>query len=299
MRKKTVVTVLAGGALFIAIWGDALVWQARHLPGATPAFLREANLDRHVELTLRRAAGLPGEYLLGETAAEEIFRQRTPIDQFLTIVLLGLAVMTVLLAWVRLRKRRDLLIWMLWIAATLYVIVAADLVLSTTMTGYIRYTILASPCIYAIIAGWNWPDRKFLRYGLVFAVVAALIISAVHRGINPAEPKEDWREAAAQLDSSARKNDLIVFFNQDPWVAPGIWYMCLRYYSPSGERPWLLLRGQPDENLRREIDGRSSLWLVGIHAEETAELLLPGWRAENVVHVSPDVSICQMYKSND
>ncbi len=293
-RRRTLAAIIGAAALAAAVWGPSLFWQTRHLPQPAPAFLRESIPDRHVELTLRRVAGLSGEYLCGETVAEKIFRQETPANQLLTIALLFLAAATLLAPWARLRRCGDLLIWSLWIAGTIGLVAAADLACGTTMSGYIRYTILASPCVYAIIAAWDWPRRNVLRDGLALAVIVGLVIAAAHRLANGPEPKEDWRTAAAKLDVSASRDDLIVFFSQDPWVAPGIWYVCLHYYLPESNRPWLLLRHRPDESLMRQLAARNSLWLVGVHAETTGELLLPGWQVQKAIPATPFVTICKM-----
>ena len=295
-RLRALGAIISSGLLAAVIWGPSLLWQIRHLPGPTPSFLRESQSDRHLELTLRRVAGLPGEYLCGESTADEIFRQQTGGDQLLTDLLVALAVVTLILPIFRLRRRGDLLIWVLWMGGTIGIVVIADLLGSTTMSGYIRYTILGSPCVYAIVAGWDWPRRRVLRDALAWAVIVGLVILAAGRVIYGPEPKENWREAAQALDSRSGKNDLIVFFNQDPWLAPGIWYMCLHYYLPDSDRPWLLLREPPDRTLWRQLNSRDSLWLVGVHAETTGGLLLPGWRVEKVIPVSPDTTICRMVR---
>jgi hypothetical protein len=293
-RAKACTAIFVTVLVFVAVWGYAVIWQAHHLPGPTPGFLRESRGDQHFELTLRRVAGLPGEYLCGEATADRIFQQQSPITQLLTIGLLAVAVMTLLAPWARLRRRPDLLLWMLWIGGTIGLIAAADLAMQTTMSGYIRYTILAAPCVYAIITAWNWPNRNVMRHGLALIVIAALIVLAARRAsIGPVQ-NENWRQAAMELDSSGQKDDLIVFFNQDPWVAPGMWYVCLRYYSPESNRPWVLLTDQPDADLLRQISQRNSLWVVAVDAQETGELLLPGWRVSRVIPVSENVSICQM-----
>jgi hypothetical protein len=293
-RRKTLFAIAGSIIFFTLIWGSSLVWQSRHLPGPTPSYLLESLPDRHVELTARRIIGLPGEYLLGEPVADKIFRQQTPIDELLTILLLALAVLTLIIPWARLRSRPELLLWMLWIAGTIGLVAAADLVRGTTMTGYIRYTLLAAPCIYVLIAACNWPQRELFRNGLARAVIVGLLILTVYRRHDPPEPKENWRDAAARLDSLAAKNDLIIFYNQDPWVAPGMWYMCLHYYSPQSTRPWLLLRDQPDQLLREQINAQNSLWLVTLNAPATAEFLLPGWQLQTVIPISTELNLCQL-----
>jgi hypothetical protein len=298
-RRSALIVMVGAVLLFAIIWGHAMLWQSRHLPGPTPSFLRETFPDRHLELTARRIIGLPGEYLLGESVADKIFAQQTPIDELLTICLLALAVLTLIIPWARLRRRPDLILWMLWIAGTIGLVATADLARETTMTGYIRYTILASPAIYAVIAAWNWPNRELFRHGIARAVITGLLILAVYRRHDPPQSKEDWRNAAVQFNTAAQNDDLVVFYNPDPWVAPGIWHVCLYYYAAhQSERqfnhPWLLLRDRPDSNLRDQISTHASLWLVTLNAPTTSGLLFPGWQVEKVIPVSSDVSLCQL-----
>ncbi|MGA3068327.1 MAG: glycosyltransferase family 39 protein, partial [Tepidisphaeraceae bacterium] len=295
-RRRALAAILAAGVLFAALWGPSLLRQTRLLPGGTPAFLQESQPDRHLELTLRRVAGLTAEYLAGEPAADKIFAQQSSTDQLLTIFFLFLSIITLLAPIARLRRRKDFLLWALWTAGTVGLIAAADLFKSTTMSGYIRYTILASPCAYAILAAWDWPPRKILRDSLACIVIALLAMLTFQRLILPPQPKENWKQAAAQFDSVAGKNDLIVFFNQDPWVAPGIWYMSLHYYLPDSNRPWLLLQNAPDQTASSQIESRNSFWLVGVHTDATTQFLFPGWQIRRIISISSQTTICQLVK---
>jgi len=297
LDRRGVILALAGGAaLALAVWAPSLYWQVRHLPGGTPLFLREADPARHASRTLRRVLGLPGEFLCGEAAAERMFRGQTPGDQILTVFLLLIAVLTLLVPFLRLRRRHDLWLWCLWILGNVGLLTLADAARGTTMAGYLRYTILASPAVYALIATFDWPRRPVLRHALGLAVLAAVALVSADRLAHPAPAKEDWRAAAADLQASAGSDEPIVFFNADPWVAPGMWYMCLHYYWPRCENPWLLLRRPPEGKLLEQLQSRSSMWLVGVDAQTAGPIVFPGWQVQRVFRPTEAVCICRMIR---
>ena len=295
-RRRTLSAFAVGAALTALLWAVPFYHQVRDFPTGTPNFLREA-VSQHKEYTLRRVVGLPGEFLLGEIDAERIFRSPSPSDRVLTGILLAAAVFTLVLPFLRLFHRRDLLIWSAWLLGTIGVVAAVDLTHGTTLSGYIRYTILASPAVYAVIASFRWPARPLLRDGVALVVLAWVAITAVQRLHQPAPPKEDWRQLAAALDANASRDDLVVYFNEDPWVAPGTWYMCLRYYLPESNRAWLLLRSRPDAALLRQLQSRDHLWLIGLYPAADGPELLPGWRPAGPELRTTAGAICLMVPS--
>jgi dolichyl-phosphate-mannose-protein mannosyltransferase len=297
-NRRGAIFAFAGALAFIAIvWGYPFYWQTSHFPGGTPGFLQEAKSSQHAELTFRRAVGLPGEFIAGELAAEDIFRMRSPQDAVLTILLLGLAGFAVLLPMLRLPRRRDLLFWVLWMFGTFFWVIAFDLLHKTTLAGYIRYTILASPAIYAGVAGFDWPDRPILRDAVALCVLTFMLYLWIARLQNPPESKEDWRELAAQIDSSAAPDDLLVFYSSDRWESPGAWYMNLRYYSPDSNRPWLLLTGPPSPRLLGELQSRQSFWLIGLYPQRDAADLFPDWLCDEETQTSAG-AFCRVVRPN-
>lgn len=282
-RRQMAGAFVAGAVLSLAVWVPLFVTQKHTLPSLAPTFLRETHVDEHFKLTLYRIIGLPTEFLLGESRGEAL-----PSNLVLTIFLF-----TIVLPVIRLIRRRDLLLWVLWILGAIGFVAAMDLARQTTLVGYPRYTILASPAIYVVIAAFDWPRRTFVRDALAISCIALLAIVAVQRCVDGVPAKEDWRQLAADLDASAGPNDLLVFYNADPWVSSGTWYMGFKYYAPHSRRPWLILNRPADAALLRQLQSRPCLWMVGLYPEIDGPRLLPGWRPELVMDTTAG-RICRM-----
>ncbi|HEX4054334.1 MAG TPA: glycosyltransferase family 39 protein [Tepidisphaeraceae bacterium] len=287
-RRNVAGAFAAAAVLSLAVWIPLFITQKHTLPSLAPTFLREAHADEHFKLTLYRIIGLPTEFLLGESRGEALAS-----GLVLTIFLF-----TIVLPVIRLFRRYDLLLWVLWIFGTIGFVAVMDLARQTTLVGYPRYTILASPAIYVIIAAFDWPRRNFVRDALAISCIALLAIVAIQRCIDGVPAKEDWRKLADDLNSSAAPDDLLVFYNADPWVSSGTWYMGFKYYDPQSQRPWLILNRPADATLLRQIRSRPCLWMVGLYPEIDGPRLLPGWRPELVMDTTAG-RICRMIPAND
>jgi 4-amino-4-deoxy-L-arabinose transferase-like glycosyltransferase len=274
-RRGAIAAFIGALLLILIVWGYPFYWQWSHFPGGTPGFLQEAKSSEHGKLTYLRVAGLPGEFIAGEARAEKIFRMQSAGDPVLTFLLLFSAAFTLLLPIARLPWRRDLLLWILWIFGTLWWVTAFDLLRGTTLANYPRYTILAAPAIYAIIASFNWPNRPILRDAAAICVLVFVLAFSIDRLKNPPEPKQDWRQLISQLNATAGPNDLLVFYNNDRWESPGFWYMGLKYYAPDSNRPWLLLTGPPAPEVMNQLQNRQTFWLIGLDPARAAADLFP------------------------
>jgi hypothetical protein len=154
------------------------------------------------------------------------------------------------------------------------------------LLDYLRYTILASVAIYAVIAAFDWPRRAFLRDLLPMVTIVILAICATQRAIDGVPSKEDWRRLARDIQGFAAPGDLLVFHNSDPWISSGTWYMAMKYYQPESNHPWVILSDHPGAELLGELNGRRCLWLIGKYPAMEGAGLLPGWRAQMLVETS-------------
>jgi uncharacterized membrane protein len=275
-RRQTLAALAAGAILTLAAWIPLIITQAHTLPSLAPTFLREYRVADHAKLTLFRIIGLPIEFLLGENGGESLARRAPNL-------VLAVFLLTVALPILRLGHRRDLLLWSLWTIGIIGFVAVLDLAHQTTLVGYPRYTILASPAIYAVIAAFDWPRRKALRDVLAIAFIAATAVAVLDRVNTGVAPLEDWRKLAHDLDANAAPDDLFVFTNPDPWVSPGTWYMGLKYYAPASHHPWLILTTPADPAILRQLQSHRRIWLIGPHREIQGPDLLPGWRRQLLI----------------
>ena len=211
---------------------------------------------------------MPAEFIFGESRGESILPRAALI----------LALLTLVLPLFRLWWRRDLLLWVLWMAGIIGSIAALDLARGLTLAGYPRYTILASPAVYAVLAAFDWPRRPILRDLLPIAILALLMVLAAQRFKDGVPAREDWRQMADLLQSQARPDELLVFFNQDPWVPPGVFYRGFHYYLADSNHPWMMLNRPGDLTVMRQLDSVRTLWLIGRFDSSAAPIVLPGWR---------------------
>lgn len=266
-RTLTAAAFAIAAILILIVWIPLFIEQKHTLPSLAPTFLREARISEHIKLTFFRIIGLPIEFLLGESRGEAVSSG----------VVLTIFLFTVGLPLIRLPFRRDLLFWVLWGLGTIGFVAAMDLTRQTTLVGYLRYTILASPAVYAAIAAFDWPRRPFIRDAVAISTIAILAILAIQRAIDGVPPQEDWQTLARDLDISAGPDDLLVFYNDDPWTSPGTWYMGFKYYTPDSRRPWLILNAPANPDVLRDLQSHKLLWLIGRYPQIQGPRLLPGW----------------------
>jgi uncharacterized membrane protein len=272
LRGKTrnrVIAALAVAALFTAaVWGWQFCEQMRTFPDFNPGYLKE-NRPHHLLHVLSRIIKLPMQYFLGETRGQQI---RLPIQ---------IAAMLILLyAISRLRARPDLLLWVLWIICIIGWSAAQDFAHHSRILDYLRYTILASPGIYVLIAAIDFPRLGPLRSALPNAAIAILAITTTLQMREGLPPHMDCRSFSQYIDSHAKPDDLLLYYYPSRFASPGIWYMCFKYYSPESHRPWLTLRKAPDPALLAQLQKRGSLWVIGLYANSYGPQILPGWQVQ-------------------
>jgi uncharacterized membrane protein len=283
-RAPAAAAFAAASVLILAVWIPLFIEQKHTLPSLAPTFLREARVGDHARLTLYRMIGLPAEFLLGESRGEALTSK----------FVLAVFVFIVTVAAIRLVYDRAFLLWILWGLGTVGFVAAMDLAHQTTLVGYLRYTILASPAVYAVIAAFNWPPRRFIRDALAISSIGLLTIVGIQRCIDGTPVKEDWQTLAHDLDASAGPDDLLVFYNDDPWISSGTWYMGFKYYTPNSRRPWLILDRSASPDLLRQLRSRRRLWLVGRFPALQGPRLLPGWIATGAEEQTSAGAFCPM-----
>jgi len=132
---------------------------------------------------------LPTIFLFGEDLTRKL-----PLAATVAVALLVVIVPLILLFW-----RRDRLLWVLWMWGTPLFVAASDLIHHTACLTYLRYTLVASPAIYAALASITWPKNHWLS-GVVF--IALLLPAGILRITQPVVAVEDWRHYAGFVDTN-------------------------------------------------------------------------------------------------
>jgi uncharacterized membrane protein len=287
VRKRTLIAITAAALVVLVGWGPWFYQQVALLHSLFSDFWNNTTATVQSQSYAWRLLSLPVQYLCGE-------RLLQTLPHWLII---ATALLTLFLPAVRVAWRPDLLLWVLLAWGTILFVALSDAWHHTTCLQYVRYTLAASPGIYAALAATDWPPRPFVRDLAALCAVAALFLAGIVRLQNPMPAKEDWARFADIVQTRTAPGDLLVFFNESNWVSPGTWYMGLKYYAPQSNRPWMTLHQPADAQVLHRLDGRSSLWLIGLVPENLAGQVLPGWRAVYAAKTSAAI-ICRMVPQN-
>ncbi|MGD0767394.1 MAG: glycosyltransferase family 39 protein [Tepidisphaeraceae bacterium] len=280
-RRRTLAAFFAAAAISVAAWGCQFYGQMRTLPNFDPSYLRESSPNHAIHILLR-IAELPLKYCFGEVLAEG-----------LPLVVHVVAAGVVVALMLRLRHRPDLLLWVLWGAGIVLFVAASDLTHHFLFLQYARYTVLASPALYAILAGVHWPRLKYVSDFFPLGVVVSLALAAGFRVQRGVPPKQDFQRLSQIIDAYADPHELLIFYNDSGWVSPGVWYVGYKYYSPDSVHPWVTLHHAPDSKLLGQLPARGTFWLVGPAPELFGAALFPGWQPDVVWHTTAG-GVCLM-----
>jgi uncharacterized membrane protein len=273
-RRRTLAAIFAAAAIAAGAWGYQLYWQMRTLPNLDPSYVRDSRSNHAIHVLLR-IVELPLKYCCGELLAE-----RLPLIAHVIAAAVVVALMF------RLRRRPDLLLWILWGAGIILCVAAIDLAHQSLTVQFARYTILASPALYAILAGVHWPRLKYFSDLFPLGVVASLALAAGFRAEQGVPAKQDFHRLSQIIDTYAAPNELLVFCNDSQWVSPGVWYISYKYYSPQSHHPWMTLHHAADATLLGQLRQHQALWLIGRQPEIDGPKILPGWQPDTVWQTS-------------
>ncbi|HSV16554.1 MAG TPA: glycosyltransferase family 39 protein, partial [Tepidisphaeraceae bacterium] len=209
-RIALLLTAAAAGLCFAVCW---LPFMSRQVPqfsvtDRAAAFLAEQS-PNHLVRTGWRLATLPISLLC----------DRRPIPMYYASGLL-IYLAAAVLAW----RRRIWSIWPVWFAGIVAVPGVLDLLRATRHLEYIRYSLLAGPAVYIVIAHlfFESPRFRFMAH-IVPAVVVLCCVLQLRRAYDTQKP--DYRAAAAVLRASASGGDVIVFAGPRKSYAPQVLYL--------------------------------------------------------------------------
>jgi uncharacterized membrane protein len=260
----------AAAAIFVAIvWGPFLLQQLHSMPSFHPDFLTDKSASPFIT-TVTLLLSLPSKFFCGD-----IFFTLHPTASLIAAIVAALIVIPLPLVYLA-GHRRDMLIWILWLGAIVGFLTFTDLFRRASYLQYLRYSILAAPAVYAMLAG----SRRILPS----IALAACIYLAASRAIVGAPPKGDWRGLSQAIEMYIPPDRVLAIYYDDPFVSPGMWYMALRYYQPNSNRPWLLLKQPLSDELQADLHSRGSFWLATADAPGVVKKIVPGWQpADNIV----------------
>src|SRR5206468_6211037 len=125
-RRNAMIALLVATGIFLGAWGPFL-WQQRSNFAATADNWLKEPRDGHVLLSLQRFSAIPFRLLM------EPPNPKQPLPGYVSSIAL-------VLPFLLLRRRPDLLLWCIWLGGTIFFIALLDLTRSTQHLVYIRYS---------------------------------------------------------------------------------------------------------------------------------------------------------------
>jgi hypothetical protein len=260
-RRDAVIALVAAGFVYGIIWGPFFWKQRRDFSETADPWLVE-QVSNHALVTSERFASLPWKHLL---------------DDYGTLGSLPIVAVVVFIVPVALalsRKRPEMLLWVLWFAGTAGFVAALDLARSTKHLLFLRYTSLAAPAIFVVIAAVAANFGGLVKHIVPATLVALAALS--WRGAYVAE-EPDWRQLGQVLDEHAAPGEAIVYYRgRYPQWYVEIFYLGTSHYSHEFPRPIVKLAGPASVELSRELPGQSA-WIVSGQLDRPIEEILPGF----------------------
>jgi uncharacterized membrane protein len=259
---------LRGSALKVAIASfavAAVLW----LPlGASVALRQSHNLSEP------RATDFLNDATAGHLARTALRLALIPVRFFTepmgnVIAPAAVGAVAYFLAVVLVVRRRELLLWALWLWLTILPILALDLLRKTQHLEFIRYTLLASPALYALVAASLSDSRRKIRHlpPLLACIACLLALPAAYQ----TWWKADWRPVSQAIDRIARPGDVTVFWRGDEYVAyPSIAFAHSQFYRTKPYGPIVLLSKPPDVELMKHLHEAPGVLLLALRAEDAA-----------------------------
>lgn len=258
-RRQALVCLTLAGIFGAAVWGHEFLIQRHNFSGPLVDWLDETRPHPAI-VTLARIALLPGRYLT------ELWGPAKPVS-----VLVALLLFLPALAW---RRYPPVMLWWLWFVCTLIPVALLDLLHHTKHLSIIRYTLLASPAMYVLLATvgqWaGWIQRwRTLRWMIPLAAIG-ICLAAPEEAYHPSW-RPDWR-GFGQIIAQRRKPGEVVCCvgpGADSSWMPGEIYVELCYYLRPLPAPMITVLDPGSEDaaplratVQKMLQGRPGAWAI-------------------------------------
>ena len=278
-RLRTFAALLMAAGLYLVLWGP-FAWRQRANIATNNWWVIDI-YPHHTWRTFFSAALLPMRFL-----TEPLRRAETAAS---IAAILYIAPPLFLLNRNPQHRRRDLFIWWLWLISTVAMVVTMDLVQGTRQTDFLRYTIVASPAIYAMLASvLSGLKPRWVAHAIPAAAVLTCLYGLPRAYAEPQTPKPDWRIPAALIAKEAKPTDIVLFFGSSPQDRgyTGFHYLALKYYAGDKlPRTLLFIARRPTDEEMARLRAATGVWLLLPTDTTLPDNFLPGFRPGPEAHV--------------
>jgi uncharacterized membrane protein len=254
LRGKALVYALSGftfgGAIFLAVWGPQM-WNQFFGPGFE--FNKFDAVRQSSEISKQIPDLVAGwfERLFFHLPNE--FATRPP--ETLLIYLLP----AVAIFW-----RKNLLLPWLWLICTMGFVALLDLKRETFHFTQIRYTLLAAPAVYMIVAAGVFNGKwKTFYNSLLPAILSIFLIISIPKVYTPY--KERWFEIADLIKEKGKPNETIILPHagqsfQVYW--PQFLWIVISYYIYDPNRPMIIPTKPLSQEAISQIGWGKDAWVI-------------------------------------
>jgi uncharacterized membrane protein len=261
-RRYTLAAAATAGVLFLALWGPSLFGQLHHL-GDYSSWLKDTGPGRTGRLATNLFR-LPVRYF---TDTETFGLPVTAIAIFGAALALLLPVGYV--------RRPDLRLWITLAVCPVAMVAFADARGSTVELSWLRYTLMAAPAVYVLVAA-AVPRGRWSFAPTAVAAMAAL--SSVQTAYVPSW-KIDFSSPAA-LIARNYAGDALVISGPSP-VQSSIAFAAFQHYLPAVPDPSMILTKPMPPALVNRLRGRH-VFVVWQWQDRAVRDLIPGFVRDSV-----------------
>lgn len=246
---STIASFFSGAVIFLIVWGTAM-WNQ---------FFGDAYWKSVYYTTRQNPQIAQHAWSFLSAWPERMFLHLPPQipdrppDLIFIFLLFGLAVI-----W----KRNLLLPWLL-LVGTVGFVWGMDVYRDTFHFIEIRYTLMAAPALYLVIAaGIFIGKRQNLWNSIMPIALSAYLIAQIPKAYTPY--KENWYEMAELVNKNGSPTDPIILpLAGEPWQAywPKFIWTAISYYFYNPNRPLLLISKPLNNELLNQIGWGRSAWV--------------------------------------
>ena len=184
------------------------------------------------------------------------------------------------LPFLLLRRRPDLLLWCLWLCGTTFFVTVMDMIRSTHHLEYMRYSLLGSPALYMVLpAMFNSSSSFVARRPWIGHVIPATVALSCLCAMPEAweQPKPEFRLLASYLDNNIQPGDAVVFYSSESDGAfASALYIDAAYYSRAYPWDFVTMTHPPEPSLVDQLRKYHSVWFVMNSGHMSSAQLIPG-----------------------
>ncbi|HMB96601.1 MAG TPA: hypothetical protein VKK61_11225, partial [Tepidisphaeraceae bacterium] len=221
---------------------------------------------------MRESSDFPMQEAFKRAAVEPIRLIFEPRPQFSPMIALSASIYFI--PWLLIKRRPELLFWILWLSCAVGFALALDVAKGTRYLAEIRHTSLAGPAVYALLPAILAGQRPLLRNGLS-ALIALACLGPL--GLAYSHFAENYQDLGHLFDGAKNTDEPIVFYSIPPldWWSD-VMLLGASHYSGVFPRTIVRLDEPASPQLLAQLHRWPSFWLVWELKESVLQKNLPG-----------------------